>query len=92
MAKDDYSFSLLTDDLEHCYLCGREAIHRHHVMHGRNRKQATADHLWLPLCLECHAKAHNDGKLDYTLKRMAQQVFEARYGHDEWLKKYGKNY
>lgn len=89
-----YEYSLMTDDLEHCYICHKKAIQRHHIFNASNRKHSTDDHLWIPVCLECHIKIHNERsqRLNYCLKQDGQWKFEETHTHDEYMARYGKNY
>lgn len=84
----------MTDDLEHCYICHKQAIQRHHVFNASNRGHATDDHLWIPVCLDCHIKIHNERsqRLNYSLKRDGQLAYEEDHTRDEFMKRYGKNY
>lgn len=91
--------SLITDDLEHCIICGRTPVQIHHIMHGAhvNRKYAGEDGLIIPLCLRHHTGdwkncIHGNALIDRHWKQIAQEKFEAIHGHDEWMKRYGKNY
>lgn len=77
-----------------CYLCGRSyPLHRHHVLHGFNRKKADQDGLTVYLCIDCHIALHQLGFHDRELKKVAQEAWEHRYGTTEdFVKRYGKNY
>ena len=33
-----------------------------------------------------------NSKVDEHLKRVAQQAFEEKYGHERWMKEFGRNY
>ena len=90
----NYMKSLLTDDLEHCYLCGKSPVQYHHVFGGSNRRNATEDDLFVPLCWNCHIKVHNEPsqRLNYKLKQAGQWAYEETHSHDEFMKRYGKNY
>lgn len=92
--KEKYKRSIMTDDLEHCYVCGRDAVHYHHIFGAHNRDHATEDGLFIGMCLDCHIRVHNEPsqRLNYDLKRQAQLVYEQTHTHDEWFKRYGKNY
>ena len=46
--------SILVDDMEYCYLCGRPKDGIHHVLHGSRRAVADKLHLVIPLCNDCH--------------------------------------
>ena len=93
MAKE-YEHSNMTDDLDHCYLCGRERVQFHHVLGKYDRKKCTEDGLFIPVCLECHIKIHNERsqQLNHKLKQEAQWIYEQTHDHGEWVKRYGRNY
>lgn len=88
--------SILVDDMEHCFLCGRAADGKHHVLHGARRAVADKLRLIVPLCNDCHTMGvnavHRNPELDKQLKAWAQDVYERRYSHEEWMQKVGKNY
>ena len=92
--KKGYEFSLMTDDLEHCYICGSKAIQYHHIFNASARGKATEDHLWIPVCFNCHVKIHNERsqRLNYSLKRDGQLKYEETHTHQEYMDRYGKNY
>ena len=50
--------SVITDDLQHCMICGRPA-ERHHIFGGSNRHRATKDGMIVPLCPEHHREGIN---------------------------------
>ena len=93
MAKG-YEHSAMTDDLDHCYLCGRDRVHFHHVFGKYNRDKATEDGLFVPVCLECHIKIHSERsqQLMYNLHRQGQMKYEETHTREEWFKRYGRNY
>lgn len=93
--KKDYQKSIMTDDLEHCYLCGSDrSIQYHHVFGASNRRKATEDGLFVPLCMDCHIKVHTEysNRLNYTLKQRGQDAYEQICGSGSFLKRYGKSY
>ena len=73
-------------------------LHKHHCMHGTaNRKLAEKDGLWVYLCEEKHHEhgpeaPHDNPEVDLQLKQIAQQAFEKKRSHEEWMLRYGKNY
>lgn len=79
-----------------CYICGRHGpTQEHHMMHGTsNRRNAEHFGLKVYLCPACHHRLHcdQDSGYDLALKKEAQEAFEAKYGHKEWMKVFGKNY
>lgn len=72
-------FSLFTDDLEHCIICGRKRDHIHEVFFGRNRQNSIIYKLCIPLCFDCHYKMHNDIKLQTLYHKKGQALFEETY-------------
>lgn len=89
-----YEKSIMTDDLEHCYFCGKTPVQFHHVFGGSNRNKATEDDLFVPLCWECHVKVHNEPsqRLNFILKQRGQWEYEATHTREEFRKRYGKSY
>lgn len=78
-----------------CYLCGKTATETHHLLSGTaNRKIADRYKLTIPLCADCHRKAHDDPKLNRLLKRYGQEKWMIATGGtvDEFIKEFGKNY
>ncbi len=68
--------SIMTGDMEACYVCGRRASEWHHVMHGPDKKLSEELGLMVPLCRECHSRVHHvGGELDRILKRDAQRCY-----------------
>lgn len=52
--------SIITDDMDYCFFCGRPAECKHHLIFGSaNRKKADEDGLIVPACNRCH----NTGKV-----------------------------
>ena len=78
---DAYKQSALTDDLEHCILCGRSPVHMHHIFGGSNRYIATEDDMIVPLCWECHMKLHSEPsqQMRYRFMFEAQEKWESEY-------------
>lgn len=69
-----HSNSILTDDLEVCYVCARPANDLHHIMHGADKKISEKYGLMVPLCRDCHNSVHHvGGELDIVLKQDAQR-------------------
>ena len=84
-------------DGESCYLCGRQTnLEWHHILGGwANRKLSQRYGLVVRLCKNCHTGdggAQYERDLNRMLKQEAQIEFEKRYGHEEWMSKFRKNY
>lgn len=87
-----YEFSIMTDDREHCYICGGKAVQIHHVFGASNRQHATDDGLWIPVCLNCHIRIHNDYPTRRSLMMDGQWKYEETHTHGDFMKRYGRNY
>ena len=48
--------------------------------------------LTVHLCQRCHMDLHDHGVMDAELQELAQNVFEDRYGHAEFMQVFGKNF
>jgi len=71
-----------------------EGLEKHHLLHGwANRRLAEKWGLWAYLCPLHHREVHNgDREKDLFLMQIAQGRFEKLYGHEKWMKVFGKNY
>lgn len=89
--------SRLTDDLEHCFICGMSPVQIHHCIGGCRRKLSDSDGLVVPLCLEHHLDSKNgvhgqNTALKLALMRQAQTAYEKTHSREEFMARYGKNY
>lgn len=81
------------DDPERCFICRRyRPEHVHHVLHGSYRALADRYGLTVHLCIRCHSDLHDKGLYDKELEEIGQEAFEAEYGHDEFMRIFGKNF
>lgn len=89
--------SVLTADLEHCIITGSSNIAIHHVFNGPNRTLSEKYGFLVPLRPDWHNmtpySVHMDQQLDESLKRKAQQYYEAHYGsREQFWQEFGKSY
>lgn len=88
--------SVLTDDLEHCYLTGSPEVHIHHVFGGPNRSLSEEDGFIVPLRPDLHNMSnkgvHFNRELDLMLKRKCQEIFEQTRSREDFIKRYGKSW
>lgn len=88
----------MTEDMEHCFLCGRSGpVQIHHIIYGTaNRKKSDRLKLVCPLCMDCHTGSngvHQNRKKDLQLKILAQMKFEKEIGTREQFRDiFGKSY
>lgn len=92
--------SLLTDDMEHCYFCGKPKECIHEVYQGEaNRRKSMEWGCFIPLCFhhhsdQCEAGIHNVAniEMDLELRRECQMAFEKKYSHEKFMKTFHRNY
>lgn len=85
-------FSILTNDLSYCYLCGKPKNHLHEVFFGKNRVNSMKWGCVVPLCAYCHSKVHSQVHLDLKLKKLTQSAFMKAYEGVDFLSIFHKNY
>lgn len=89
------SKSVLTKDVEHCFLCGRFGPEdMHHCISGRGRRQIADKYgLIVPLCRLCHSRLHDNGEGDQELKKYAQTYYEKHIGtREQFRQDFGKSW
>ena len=78
-----------------------QALHKHHVFGGANRKLSEKYGLWVKICcIRCHnggpesvhLAPNKPGGKDLYLNQLAQKTFEETHSHEEFMKLFGKNY
>ena len=84
-------YSLLTDNLEKCYMCPNPKSDLHELIGGSNRLNSIRYGLVIPLCRTCHRIATSDPKVCKAHKRLGQEVFEANYDLD-FISIFHRNY
>lgn len=83
---------MIKNDRE-CFICKRQGpLHVHHTLHGSYRKMADKYGLTVYLCPECHRDLHDKGTFDRELQEIGQRYFEEQYGHEEFMRVFGKNF
>lgn len=88
--------SVFTEDLEHCYICGKPREHLHEIIYGKNRKNSIKYNFVIPLCANHHTGKdgiHFNKDLDLYYKRLCQIYFENNIGNRiEFIKIFGRSY
>lgn len=68
--------SIMTDDYDHCFVCGLPATDYHHCFHGADKKLSEETGCMVPLCRKCHERVHHvGGEYDRLLKVEAQRAY-----------------
>lgn len=82
---------------DYCEICGSiYMLQNHHIMGSALRKKSDKyDECQITLCWHCHLSkngVHQNRELDLKLKRKAQRELEEKYGHEWYMKEFGRNY
>lgn len=90
-------FSILTTDMEHCYVCVKEKIirkknHTHEIFGGRNRQVSIKHGFTIPICKRHHDRTEADMNFDKELKKECQRKYEEDHTRDEFLALIDQNY
>ena len=87
-------YSIITDNLDTCYLCGKPKEHLHEVFFGKNRVNSMIYGCVVPLCASCHLKTHQDIQIDLKLKKALEKAFIEVYecDIDYFISIFHKNY
>lgn len=92
--------SVLTDDLEHCYITRSSRVAIHHVFPGTGRRKLCEEYGFIvPLDPDLHnmsrESVHNNPNtgLDLQLKQECQRYFEAHCGsRKKFIETFGRSY
>lgn len=71
-------------------------LEEHHVLFGNTHAFAEAEGLKVNLCLDHHrigvAAVHNNDENAKLLMAIAQEAWERKHSHEEWMLHVGVNY
>jgi hypothetical protein len=86
--------SIITNNFDVCYVCGKPRQQFHHIMNGAYRKKSEKYGLIIPICEKCHREVHDspNQELNRKLKADAQATFMMEHTYAEWLREFGRNY
>lgn len=85
-------FSIITKDLEHCYLCGNKKQELHELIEGKNRQASMKYGLVIPICRKCHILVTNNRTLQEKLHKVAQKEFKKHYKTENFVQIFNENY
>lgn len=85
-------FSILTDNLETCFLCGKPKQALHEVFEGTNRINSMKQGMVMPLCFYHHQMIHSNRQLALEYKRLFQKKYEETHSREEFIKIFKRNY
>lgn len=90
--KEKERFSIITNNLDKCVICGKERDNLHEIFFGKNRQNSITYGLVIPLCYSHHVLMHKDSKLQHIWHIIGQTKFEEHYPDLNFLEIFGKNY
>lgn len=86
-------FSMLTDNLEICYMCDkRRKEDLHEIFPGSNRKKSMQWGMVIPICRICHNEWDINEELRKTIQIKAQDIFEKEYSHKLFMAEFKIDY
>lgn len=85
-------YSILTNDLEHCFICKRMASDMHEIYSAGNRRISMQNGYCVPLCRTCHQEITINNTMNLQLKQLCQMEVEKQMTREEFIKTIGKNY
>lgn len=85
-------YSILTTNLDKCYLCNKKKEHIHEIYKGCNRQVSMKNGFCIPICGPCHTKTERDAELDEKLKKLCQKEYEKKNTREEFIKLINKSY
>lgn len=88
--------SIIQEDTDYCFFCGKYGTEIHHVYFGNpNRKWSDKYNCVVGLCADHHRGnrgVHFNRELDLTLKKIGQKKFIENYPELNFMEIFGKNY
>lgn len=86
-------YSVFTDDLEYCIICGKKKEHIHEVFFGAYRQRSIKFNMCIPLCSICHTEMHRNYEWQQYWHEKGQWYFEEKIGsREEFIKIFGRSY
>ena len=85
-------FSILTNDMEHCYICQSPFVEIHEIYNAGNRKISMKNGFCVPLCHKHHEYVTLNADGSNYLKQKCQRVFEETHSRDEFLELICRSY
>lgn len=88
-SKEKKRYSIMTDDMNRCFICGQAKQDLHEIFGGKNRTKSIECGLVIPICRTEHGNIKNFEK---WLHRIGQLKFEETHTREEFIKEFGKSY
>ena len=85
-------YSILTDNLKVCYICGEKKDDLHEIFGGSNRRKSMIWGLVIPICRQCHQEWKEGRYMREEIQLVTQIAFEKKYSHELFMKEFKKNF
>lgn len=85
-------FSIITNNLDKCYICKQPKWDLHEVFGGRNRQTSMKYGLVIPVCRKCHEMIPKSKTLTQKLHEVGQKAYKKYYKTENFIQVFGKNY
>lgn len=86
-------FSIFTNDLEHCIICGSKKDNLHEIFFGTaNRVNSMKYGCIIPLCFAHHTEMHKNKEWQDYWHKQVQQAFIKNYPDLDFLEIFKRNY
>lgn len=85
-------FSIITNDLERCYICKAKKNDLHEIFGGSNRQASMKYGLVIPVCRKCHDMIPKSETLTENLHEVGRKAFKKNYKTENFVQIFGKNY
>lgn len=91
---DSKRFSIVTEKMDRCYICGAyTSLQIHEVYGGMGKRELSKYYgLVVPLCIKCHEDVHKRKDVAIALKQVGQKFFEVHYPNEDFVDVFGRNY
>lgn len=84
-------FSIITDDLTRCIVCGMPKQDLNEIFPGRNRQNSMKWGLVIPMCRKCHTEYTNNREMQLYWMKLGQEIFKKTYDID-FIEIFKRNY
>ena len=85
-------FSILTNNMEVCFICKMPASDIHEVYAGAKRQVSMENGFCIPLCRRCHNIITKNYQEDVKLRVRCQKEYEKTHTREEFLDLIHRNY
>lgn len=85
-------FSILTNNMEQCFICQKSPVDIHEIYGGSKRKTSMKNGFCIPLCRQHHIVVTDSKILSDIYKKLCQREFEKKHSREEFMQIVNKNY